>query len=83
MTQSFRLGIRAAAPLMAALLLATLLLGLIGRTLPQINILLVGFGVNSMLTLAMLMLTIGAVVWTFQEPLAATLEMLSDVVESR
>lgn len=82
LTQSFRLGIRAAAPLMAALLLATLLLGLIGRTLPQINILVVGFGINSLLTLAMLMFAIGAVVMTFQEPLVGTLEMLSDVVES-
>ena len=53
MTQSFALGIRAAAPLMVALLLSTIVLGLISRTLPQINIIAVGFGLNSLLTLAM------------------------------
>lgn len=80
LTQSFRLGIRAAAPLMASLLLATLLLGLIGRTLPQLNVLMLGFGVNSLLTLGMLLLAIGSVAWTFQEPLTATLELLSSAV---
>ncbi|MEX2170859.1 MAG: flagellar biosynthetic protein FliR [Pirellulales bacterium] len=83
LTQSFRLGIRAAAPLMASLLLATVLLGLIGRTLPQINVLVLGFGVNSLLTLAMLLITIGGVAWTFQEPLTATLEVLSAAVVHR
>lgn len=83
LTQSFRLGIRAAAPLMASLLLATLLLGLIGRALPQLNVLVLGFGVNSLLTLAMLFVTVGAVAWTFQEPLTATLEVLSDAVSYR
>ena len=53
MTQSFALGIRAAAPLLIALLLSTIVLGLISRTLPQINIIAVGFGLNSLLTLAM------------------------------
>ena len=35
--QSFSLGIRAAAPALTALMLATLVLGLIGRTLPQLK----------------------------------------------
>ena len=42
MGESFALGLRAAAPAMVALLLATLVLGLIGRTLPQLNILVLG-----------------------------------------
>lgn len=65
--QSFLLGIRAAAPAMIALSLSTLILGLVGRTLPQINILVVGFGVNAMLTLASLFVSIGAVAWAFPE----------------
>ena len=39
---------------MTAVLLATLVLGLISRTLPQLNVLVVGFGLNSMLTFAVL-----------------------------
>ena len=49
-TESFTLGVRAAAPATVALLLATLVMGLISRTLPQLNILAVGFGLNAMVT---------------------------------
>lgn len=79
MTQSFALGIHAAAPLLIALFLSTIVLGLIGRTLPQINIIAVGFGINSMLTLAMTLLSLGAVAWTFQEPTVDALRKLQDM----
>lgn len=78
-TQSFVLGIRAAAPLMTALIMANLVLGLISRTLPQINVIAVGFGVNSLLTLGLLFLTIGAAAWVFQEP---TLDVMHRIQES-
>jgi flagellar biosynthetic protein FliR len=68
MTQSFVLGVKAAAPLLVSLLLSTLVLGLVSRTVPQINVIAVGFGLNSFLTLAMMMISLGAVAWTFQEP---------------
>ena len=51
-SESFLLAVRAAAPAMIALLLATLVLGLIGRTLPQLNILVLGFGINSLVVLS-------------------------------
>src|SRR6476646_9384520 len=60
LSQSFVLGIRAAAPLMVALLLSNLVLGLISRTLPQINVIAVGFSLNALLTLSILFLTVGA-----------------------
>lgn len=82
LTQSFRLGIRAAAPAMAALLLATLVLGLIGRTLPQINILVVGFSVNALLTIGALLVSIGAIAWAFPQPAVAAVEMLVDAVHA-
>jgi flagellar biosynthesis protein FliR len=79
LSQSFVLGIRAAAPLMVALFLSTVVLGLISRTLPQINILIVGFPLNSLLTLALLFLSIGGVTWTFQEPIV---EVMQEVQEA-
>jgi flagellar biosynthetic protein FliR len=79
-TQSFALGIQAAAPLLAALLLSTLVLGLISRTLPQINIIAVGFGINSLLTLGMLFLSLGAVAWVFQEPTIDVMRQLQELV---
>lgn len=80
LSQSFMLGIRAAAPAMTALLLATLVLGLIGRTMPQINILAVGFGVNSLLSLGTLFVTLGAIVWAFPTETVTALEMLQDAL---
>ena len=57
-------------------------MGLIGRTLPQINIIAVGFGINSFLTLAMTLLSLGAVAWTFQEPTIEALRTLQDMLAS-
>jgi flagellar biosynthetic protein FliR len=80
LSQSFMLAIRAAAPAMAALLLATLVLGLIGRTLPQINILVVGFSVNALLTAGVLVVSIGAIVWAFPQPAVDAIEVMTDAV---
>lgn len=80
MTQSFSLGIRAAAPLSIALLMSNLVLGLISRTLPQINVIAVGFSVNSLLALSLLFLSVGAVAWAFQDPTLVALEHLREAV---
>lgn len=80
LTQSFVLGIRAAAPILIALLVPSLALGLVGRTLPQINAVTVGFGVNSLLMLGLLFLSLGAVAWTFQEPMVDVLYQLQEVL---
>ena len=77
--QSFGLGIRAAAPLLTALLLSNLILGLISRTLPQINVIAVGFGLNSLLALGVLCLSLGTVAWTFQEPTVEVMQLVQEV----
>lgn len=78
--QSFVLGIRAAAPAMTALLLATLVLGLIGRTMPQINILAVGFGVNSLLSLGCMFTSVGVVAWAFPQQTGAAIDILCNAL---
>jgi flagellar biosynthetic protein FliR len=52
---------------MTALLLANLVLGFVSRTVPQLNIQAVGFGLNSLATLGMLAASLGAIAWLFQE----------------
>lgn len=76
LTQSFALGIRASAPVVTALLLATVVLGLISRTLPQLNVLMLGFGLNAILTFGVLALTLGAAAWVFQDQIEPAIEML-------
>lgn len=75
--QAFSLGIRAAAPTLVALVLTTLVLGLVSRTLPQLNIMALGFGLNSLVTYAVLMLSLGAVALVFQEQLDPALDLLT------
>jgi flagellar biosynthetic protein FliR len=80
--QSFLLGVRAAAPAMTALLLATLVLGLIGRTLPQINILVVGFSVNALLTVGALFVSLGAIAWAFPQQATSAIDLLRDAIRA-
>lgn len=80
LTQAFVLGIRAGAPLLTALLLSNLVLGLISRTLPQINVIAVGFGVNALLAMGVLFLSIGAAAWTFQEPTIGVMRQIQEVL---
>jgi flagellar biosynthetic protein FliR len=81
-TQSFSLAIRAAAPIVTALLLATLVMGLISRTVPQLNVLMLGFGLNAFLTLAVLSLTLGAAAWAFQDQVEPALETILEALKA-
>lgn len=72
--QSFDLGMRAAAPVMVALIIATLVVALISRTLPQLNAIAVGLNFNSLIVLGMLALCLGTGAWVFQEKLGEAIE---------
>jgi flagellar biosynthetic protein FliR len=65
MNDSFALGLQLAAPIMVALLLSILLMGLISRTLPQLNVLAVGFSVNGLIMLSALLLSLGVLTQVF------------------
>ena len=74
---SFETAVRAGAPVAAALLLSMIVLGLLGRTLPQLNILAVGLGLNAFVMLGGLFLTIGIVMWVFQRQEEAIMEWVA------
>jgi flagellar biosynthetic protein FliR len=80
-SQSFEIGLRAAAPVMVALLLATLVVALISRTLPQLNAVAVGLNFNSLIVMGMLGLCLGSAAWVFQEELASVLEVVTGAFE--
>jgi flagellar biosynthesis protein FliR len=75
---SFEVGLRASAPVMVALLLATLIVALISRTLPQLNAIAVGLNFNSLIVLGMFALCLGSAAWVFQEELGATVELVEN-----
>jgi flagellar biosynthetic protein FliR len=76
LAESFSLALRGAAPAIVALLLATISLGLVSRTLPQMNIMAIGFGLNVLVTLGILALSIGGIAWLFQEQLEPAVETI-------
>lgn len=82
LTQSFVLGIRAAAPVLVALLVATLVVGLVSRVWPQLHAFTIGFNLNAMLALALLSLTLGGAAWLYQEHTAAALDALRTALAS-
>jgi flagellar biosynthetic protein FliR len=72
--QSFVLGVRAAAPAIVALLVATLIVGLASRTLPQLNVMAMGFGANAVVALVAMGVSLGGACWLFQDQLQGMLE---------
>ncbi|NMC20126.1 MAG: flagellar biosynthetic protein FliR [Thermogutta sp.] len=72
-SQSFVLGIRVGAPAATALLTATLVLGLVSRTLPQLNLLMLGFGINAVVAMGALLLTVGLIAQVFEQHLDSAL----------
>ena len=54
----FVIAVQLAAPVMATLFLTTLALGIVARTVPQMNVFIVGFPLKIMVGMAMLMFTI-------------------------
>lgn len=80
LVQSFSLGIRVAAPATAALLLASLVLGIISRTLPQLNVMALGFGLNALATFGMLAASLAGMAWLLHDEIESTLRVVLSAV---
>lgn len=76
LTLSFSLAIKLAAPVLLATSAVYLTVGFLGRLLPQLNLFAVGFNVASLLTLAVLALSVGAFCSVFQAEIVAFLKTL-------
>ena len=76
LAESFQLGVRACVPVVLAALLATLVIGLIGRTLPQLNVMAIGFSFNANVDLRRLVDGAGGGHWVFQERWSPCLESM-------
>jgi len=72
---SVSVGMRAAAPPAIALLLANFVTALIGRTLPQLNIMAIGFNINVTVMILVLTMSMASIGWIFQNELVQWIEM--------
>lgn len=76
--QSFEVGLRAAAPAMVAILLATLVVALISRTLPHLNAVAVGLNFNSLIVLGISAISLGSAAWVFQDQLTDVIDLVTE-----
>jgi flagellar biosynthetic protein FliR len=76
--QSFEVAIRASAPVLVSLLVATLIVALISRTLPQLNAVAVGLNFNSIIVMGMLALCLGSAAWVFQDHVEGVIDTVTD-----
>jgi len=79
LTNAFAMGIQIAAPAVVAIFLATLALGFISRTMPQLNILAAGFPLRIMLALMLLLAGLATVCAIFQAELMSVLQSLPGI----
>jgi flagellar biosynthesis protein FliR len=77
-THSFETGIRAAAPVMVAMLLAILIVALISRTIPQLNAVAIGLNFNSLIVIAVFALCLGSAGWVFQQQVGTVIDDVRD-----
>jgi flagellar biosynthesis protein FliR len=80
LSHTFVVGIRAAAPLAVALLLSNVVTSLLARTLPQLNILSIGFSINVSSMLLVIFVSLGSVGWVFQSELATWLDTCHRII---
>ena len=74
--QSFVLTLRGVGPAIASLMIATFVIGLVGRAYPQMNMLQVGLNSNLAVMLLAIFLTLGGSVWLFVEDWKQAVELI-------
>lgn len=72
----FELGLRIAAPLLCLMFLVSVGMGFLMRTVPQFNILSVGFAIRILSSLVVMMILIGAIAGAYGDMAAQTMQTL-------
>jgi len=72
--QSFMLTLRAVGPVVVCLLVSNIVIGIISRTYPQMNLLGIGLTSNMVVMMGAVFLTVGGTVWLFVDDVKPTLD---------
>lgn len=79
--QSFILTLRGVAPAIVALMISTLVIGLISRTYPQMNLLGMGLSSNLIVMLLAVFFTLGGSVWLFVDDLDQFISLITGAMQ--
>ncbi len=77
---AFHLAVRISAPILVAMLIALLAVGMLNRTLPQLNIMAIGHNLNALLLLVLLMFSVVSIAWVFQDQMTMALDQMQQVL---
>lgn len=77
-TSSFELGVRVAAPLLCLVFLETVAMGFLARTVPQMNVLSIGFALRIMIGIAVVMASLRHETGAFMDAMHDTLTQLAN-----
>ena len=78
--QSLILGVQVAAPLLASMSLVALTMGFLGHSVPQINVLVIGFPIRGAVSLMVLAASLSGITRTVVEVIPATIDALARAV---
>jgi flagellar biosynthesis protein FliR len=78
--ETFSMAVRAGAPSVIAILVAILMTGLISRTLPQLNLLQIGFSINILILLFALAISLSGGIWIVSEHFESTIQTLRETI---
>ena len=78
--QSLVLAVQIAAPLLAGMSLVALAMGFLGHTVPQINVLIIGFPIRAMTNLVILSLTLSGAARTIVDVVPKVIDHLSNAL---
>lgn len=78
--QSFILTLRGVAPAVAALMISTLVIGLISRTYPQMNLLGLGLSSNLLVMFLAIFFTLSGCVWLFVDDLQQIMALIQESI---
>ena len=79
--QSFMLTLRAIGPVLIALFVSNIVIGLISRTYPQMNLLGLGLGSNMVVMFMAVFLSLGGTVWLFVDDIESTIDFVKHGVK--
>lgn len=82
LSQSFALTVKAVGPAFAAILVSTIAIGMVGRTLPQLNFLQVGLTSNLAVMFLAVFLTLGGCVWLFVDDIESATHVIQQGLKS-
>lgn len=78
--QSLVLGVQVAAPLLATMSLVALTMGFLGHTVPQINVLVVGFPIRALVSLLVLAVSLSGVAAVAVDTVPTVIDALTDAL---